>query len=58
VIDSVIAGKTNSFVTEYCDQLFAEIRQLQRITLICGRGERIAIEDSQLPRASTAHSDK
>jgi hypothetical protein len=58
VIDSVIAGKTNSFVTEYCDQLFAGIRQLQRITLICGRVARIAIEDSQLPRASTVHSNK
>jgi hypothetical protein len=31
---------------------------LQRITLTYGRGARISIEDSLLPRASTVHNNK
>jgi hypothetical protein len=31
---------------------------LQRITLTCGRGARVSIEESVLPRASTVHNNK
>ena len=33
-------------------------RRLQRITLTCGRGARVPIEESLLPRASTVHNNK
>ena len=31
---------------------------LQRITLTCGRGARVSIEESLLPRASAVHNNK
>ena len=31
---------------------------LQRITLTCGRGARVSIEESLLPRASAVHDNK
>ena len=35
-----------------------DFRLLQRITLTCGRGARVSIQDSLLPRASTVHNNK
>jgi hypothetical protein len=53
VLGSVIDKAQSRFLTLFENPLF-----LQRITLTCGRGARVSIEEGVLPRASAVHNNK